>query len=127
MNEAGSVGRIKCIRDLDGKRQKRIGFEWSLDDPAAQYGSFKKLHRDEDFVFVLANFIDGADVGMIQRGGRTRFATKSFQSLGFSGHFVGQKLQSYIPAKFSVHGFVNDTHASAPDFFEYAVVRDDVA
>ena len=50
-----------------------------------QRRAFQKLHRDEGLGFVLANFVDGADVGVIQGGGRAGFAPETLKRLRVVG------------------------------------------
>jgi hypothetical protein len=45
----------------------------------------QKLHGDERSTIVLADFVDGADVGMVECRGSTSLTTKSFQSLRVLG------------------------------------------
>ncbi len=78
----------------------------------------------KDCVAMLADFVDGADVGMIQGGSGAGFAAKTFERLRIAGEIVGQKFQRNEAAEFSVFGFVNHAHAAATEFFDDAVVRD---
>src|SRR5277367_219136 len=73
---------------------------------------------------VLSDVVDDADVGMIQRAGRASFAAKSVSGLRIPGGFRGQKFQSDEAAQICVLSFVDDTHATAPEFFEDVVVGD---
>ena len=43
--------------------------------------------------FCFANFVDGADVGMIQSRRSLRLALKTAQGLGIFGDFIGQEFQ----------------------------------
>jgi len=40
--------------------------------------AFEVFHDDETLAFILVHVIDGADMGMIQRGRRPRFTLESF-------------------------------------------------
>ena len=72
--------------------EQQARLERTASDAVLQRRAFQKLHRDEGLVFVLADFVNGADVGMIQRGGRARFAPEAFQSLWVMRKFVGKEL-----------------------------------
>jgi len=74
-----------------------------------------------------ANFVDGADVGMVERGGSASFAAKTFQGLCIAGEFVRQELQSDETAEFGVFGFVDDAHSATAEFFDDAVMRNCLA
>ena len=76
---------------------------------------------------MLANLIDGADVGMIESRGGPRLAAKAFQGLGISGQFVGQEFQRDETPQFGVFSFVDHTHPAAAELFDNAVVRDGLA
>ena len=85
------------------------------------------LHHDEQMSVVLADFVDGADVGMIQRRRGARLAAKAFESLRILRGIVGKKFQSDEAAELSVFRFVDDTHPSAAKKFEDAVMGDSLA
>ena len=76
---------------------------------------------------LLADVVNGADIGMVQRRCGLRFAPKSRQGLGIAGHFVGQKLQRDKAVQARVLGFVDHAHATAAELFDDAVVRDGLA
>ena len=42
---------------------------------------------------MLADFVDRADIGMVQRGSSLSLALKAGQRLWVLGHFIGQELQ----------------------------------
>ena len=56
--------------------------------------SFEELHRDEGLPVILIDVVDGADVGMVQRGGGPSFAPEAFQRLRIVSELFGQKLES---------------------------------
>ena len=87
----------------------------------------QKLHGDERLAVLLANFVDRADIGMIQRRSGLRLALKARQRLRVSGNLVGQKLQGDKAAERDVLGFVDDAHPAAAEFLDDAVVRDGLA
>ena len=45
----------------------------------------EELHDNERLVVLLADFVDGADVGVIERGGGAGLATKAFEGLRIAG------------------------------------------
>ena len=89
--------------------------------------AFEQLHGDERDGFAAIihhiNFINRADVGVIQRRGCSRFALKSFECCAIFRKSFRQKLQRYLATQLVVLGFVNHTHAAAAKFFEDHVVR----
>ena len=71
---------------------------------------------------LLADIVNGADIGMVQGGGRLRFALKAGQRLRISRHVVGQELQGNKTVKTGVFGLVDYSHAAAAEFFGDAVM-----
>ena len=62
-------------------------------DQVLQRRAFQKLHRDERLAVLLADVVNGADVGMVQGRGGLRLTLEAVQGLRILGHFVGQELQ----------------------------------
>ncbi len=77
-------------------------------------------------VFV-ADFVDRADVRMVQRRSRLRLALKAGQSLWVFGDFIGKKLQGGESVQGYVLGFVDHTHAAATELLDDAEVGDGAA
>ena len=62
-------------------------------DAVLQRHAVEKLHDNEGLPVLLPNLVDGADIGMIQRGGGLRLALEAGQGLRVFGDVVGQKLE----------------------------------
>jgi hypothetical protein len=73
---------------------------------------------------VFADFVDGADVGVVEGRGGAGFAAEAFEGERVTREIFGEKFQGDEAAEVSVFGFVDDTHASAAEFFEDAVAGD---
>ena len=73
------MGGVQGIRDLDGQRQRGLGVHGPPGDAMLQRNAIQKLHGDEGLVFVLADLVNGADIGMIQGRGGTGLAAESFK------------------------------------------------
>ena len=126
MNDSSGVSRIQCVGDFDGEGEKDFHFQRTPRDPVLQRHTVQKLHRNEGLVTMFTDFVDRADIGMVERGGGTRLAAKAFQRLWVSRQFIGQEFQSDEAAKLGVFGFVDDTHPTAAQLLNNAVVRDDL-
>ncbi len=87
----------------------------------------EKFHGDEGAAFGLINFVDRANVWMIQSGSGFRFALKPVQCVRISPHFIGQKFERDKAAELQIFGFVHHTHSTAAQFFDDAVVRNRLA
>jgi hypothetical protein len=84
VGDAFGVGGV----DFDGERQNQLGFDRLSADAVLQGQAVQKLHGDESLSALLVNLVDGADVGMVQRGGGLRLPLKTAQRLRFLGDFV---------------------------------------
>jgi hypothetical protein len=88
-----------------------------------QRHAVQKFHDDEGLPIVLADLVYRADVGMIESGGGTSFATESFQSLRLLGYVLRQEFQRDEAPKLGVLSLVDDAHPAAAQLFDHAVVR----
>ena len=77
MNDPRRMRRIERVGDLNGKRQEQIGFKWTSGDAVLQHHAIQKLHGDERLPILLADVIDRADIGVVQRGRSLGFALKA--------------------------------------------------
>ena len=68
----------------------------------------QKLHGNEGLFVMLADLIDGADFGMVQRGSCPRLSAEAFQGLRVLSNIVRQ-LQSDKAAEFGVLSLVDDS------------------
>ena len=66
--------------------------------------------------------MDGANIGMVQRGGGFGFATEAAQGLRIPGEIVREKFQSDEAVEARILSLINDTHTTTADFFHYAVM-----
>ena len=85
------------------------------------------LHDDERLPVLLINFVDRADVGMVQRRGRLRFALKTPQGLRVFGNFVGKELQGDKATELDVFRLVDHTHPTAAELLNDSIVGNDLA
>jgi hypothetical protein len=76
---------------------------------------------------LVIDFVDGADVGVIQGGGGFGFAFEAGQGLRVFGDVVGEEFQRDETAEFYVFGFIDNAHSSAAEFLDDAVVRNGLA
>ena len=124
MNDALGMGRVERVGDFDCQREQRVQFHRPPGDQILQRHALQIFHGDKRLAVFLADVVDGADVGMIQRRSRLRFALEAAERLGISSDFVGQELEGDKTAQPRVFGFVDHTHPTATQFPDNAVVRD---
>ena len=101
--------------------------QWTAADQVLQGRAIHELHGDEGAAFLLADVVDRADVGMIERRGGPSFAAKTLQGLRITGHVIGKKLEGDETAQARVLGLVHHAHPAAAKLFQDAVVRDSLA
>ena len=66
MHDSSGVRRVQSIGHLDSERQDQLGFHRSAGDMLLQRQAIQKLHGDERIAVLVVNFVDRADIRMIQ-------------------------------------------------------------
>ena len=122
VHNAFAVGSIQCIGDFDGQRQHRLDFHRSVRDSVLQRLAIQEFHRDKASTILFADLIDSADTMVVESRGRASFATKASQRLRIARNIVREKLKRNRAAERKVFGFIDNTHAAVPQFFDKAVV-----
>ena len=89
-----------------------------------QCGAFHELHSDERAPAIFGDFVDGANVRVIQ--GRCSFSLtlETRQSLLVLGYVVWKEFESDEAIEFDVLRFVHHTHPTATQLLYDLVVRD---
>src|ERR1700732_5332961 len=124
MNDAFRMGCIHRFGNFDGDPQQRIEFHRSVADQVLQRGAFEELHRDEGLALMLSDFVDGADVGMVQSGVSARFTPETLQGRLVVRDLVWQEFQGDETTQLRVLGLEDYSHATTAELFQNAVVRD---
>src|ERR1700733_6098939 len=83
--------RVKRVRDFDRYRQQALDLKRASIDEMLERRSVEILHRNEGLAFILSDFVNRADVGMIEGGRGSRLASKPFQRLFVVSDFFGQE------------------------------------
>src|SRR6266487_6669427 len=87
----------------------------------------QKFHGDECLPILLTYVVNGADVGVIERGCGLGFALKSGKRLWVTGNLLGQKLESNETMQSCVFCLVHHAHTATTEFVHDPVVRDDLS
>ena len=124
VDDPGGVRRLERVGDLDRERQQQIDLERAPGDAMLQRRPVEELHDEERAAVLLADIVDGADVGVIQRRRGARLAAESGQGLGIVGEVRRQELQRDEALQPRILGFVDDAHSAAAQLLGDAVVRD---
>ena len=127
VNDALRVCGIQSIGDVAGQRQQRFGVDGAALDAMLQGLAVEELHGDEGLAVGLTDIVNGADIGVIERGGGLGLALKPGQSLRVFGDFIGQELQRHKTPQAGILGFVHHAHAAAAQLFEDSIMRDGLA
>ena len=124
VNDPLCMGGVERVRDLDGKRENEFGFHRTPGDPMLQRHAIQELHGDERLPVLIVNFVDGADVGVVQSGSRLCLAPKTRQRLRVMSDIFGQEFQGDETSKLGILSLVHDAHPAAAQLLDYAVMRD---
>src|SRR5208283_283325 len=127
MDNALGMRGIEGVGDFGGEGEDYLGIHGAAADAVLEGGAFQKFHGDVGLLAALADVVDGADVGVIQRRSGAGLAAKAFESLGIAGDGVGQEFERDKTAEFAVLGLVNDAHATAAELFDDLVAGDSLA
>jgi len=87
VHDAFCMGGFEGVGHFNAKSQQVFEFHRSLANHVLQRLPRKALHNNEETVLVLANLVDGANVGMIQSRGGARFTAETFQCLSILRSF----------------------------------------
>src|ERR1700680_5011094 len=83
MNNSLAVGCVQGVCNLDADIEQRLRLESPAKDHFPQSLAFQIFHHQKEAALVLANFVNGADIGVIQCRRGARF-TESPQYLHHS-------------------------------------------
>src|SRR5215469_13353525 len=89
--------------------------------------ALKKLDRYEVQTVSFIDFVNGADIRMIQSRGCAGFAFESLESLRVTREIGGEQFESDHTPELQVFGFVDYTHAASADGLKNSIVGDRLA
>ena len=81
VNDAFGVRGVEGVGHFDRKREQALQFHWLAVDEVLQRLAGEAFHHDEEMAVMLADFVDGADVGMVQRRCGAGFAAETLEGL----------------------------------------------
>ena len=93
MNDALGVGGVQRVGNVDGDAEENVRFQRASRDAIPQILPVQKLHDDEGLTVLLPDLMDGADIGMVQRGRCLSLTLEAGQGLRVFGDVIGQKFQ----------------------------------
>src|SRR3954447_17548999 len=121
MRRIQSIGHFRCQGEQFAERKRPAVNEVS------QRGPFEELHHKKGPVDMAADLVNGADIWVIQSGGRPRLPTESLERIWVSSQIFGKELHCDETAEVQVLGLINHTHAAASNPAEDSVVAQNLA
>jgi hypothetical protein len=116
VDDAGGVSGIEGIGNLDGERQKNVRFQGMPGHAMLERHTVEKFHGDEGVAVLLADVVDGADIGVVQSGCGFGFTLKTGERQGIAGKIVGQKLKGDETMQANIFGFIDHAMPPSPSF-----------
>jgi hypothetical protein len=110
VNDSLGVRRFEPFGDLDTQFEQQIERERLAVDAMLERLAFEALHRQEWLALVRPDFVDGADVGMVERGSGPCFALEPFERARIASQIRREEFQRDETAKFRVFGFIDHPH-----------------
>ena len=83
----------------------------------------EEFHGDKLLAALLPDFVDGADIGMIESRSGLSLAFEAREGLRIASDLGREEFESHEAVEINVFGFVDDAHPAAAEFFEDAIVR----
>ena len=127
MDDALRVCRVESVGDLNTQIKHRFDLQRLTSDSMPERLTLQQFHGDEGSPVGFVNLIDGADVGVVQRGRGLGLPLKTAEGLSVFGELVGKELQGDVAAELQVFRLVHNTHPAAAQLLYNAIVRDGLA
>ena len=124
MDDAFTVSGVQRVGNLGRQIEKQSDSMGVPRDLMLQGHAIEKLHGDEGASLVIADLVNRADVGVVQRRSCARLAAKAFQGLRVLCDLVRQELERDEAAKIGIFGFEHHAHPAAAELTDDAVMRD---
>src|SRR5579862_1689387 len=100
--------------------------QWTLSNQIREGMALDIFHSDEHLASVFTNFVNRADIWVIQNRCGARFALETSIDLRCVSHGLRKKLEGHGAIKRGVFRFINRAHATTAQGFENTVVRDEL-
>jgi len=113
MNYPFRVGCIESVRHFNAQIQYGFQFHRTATDTVLQRHAVHEFHGNESSAVFLTDFVNRADVRMIQCRSRLRFSPEPLQCLVVFCYFIGQEFERDESVQAYVFGLIDDTHPSA--------------
>jgi len=101
---------------------RTLGREGTVADELGEGLALDVIHREIREPFVVSDFVDGHDVGVLERGGRSGFLLESGAGGGIGEVSPEQDLDGDDTSEAALARAEDDAHAAAGDFLEQVVI-----
>ena len=112
VNDALLVCGFHRRRDLPCDQQRVVHGNWAARDPLRQVLAVDEFHHEGERAAGAFESVDGGDVGMVQRGERSRFALEACDPLRILGEPIGQHFDCDRSVQAGVDGAIDGAHAA---------------
>src|SRR5215470_6936797 len=124
MGNPAEMSVIESIDNLNGDLENPLDTQRLARNHVLEGLPLKKLHNNEGLVAsVLTDFMNGANVGVVERSGGAGFAKKTFERELVGNRFGSEELQCDLTIEHGVPRGINDTHSATAEFLDDLVVR----
>ena len=107
------MGFLQALADLDPVLQHLFGREWSLGEAVGQGLAFEVFHDQEIGPVLVADVMQRADVGVIQRRNSAGFALEALPGIKIGGKMRRQDLDRDGAIQARVPGAIHLAHAAS--------------
>ena len=121
MQDAALVSVVDGPPHLDHQRRQGRAAQRR---PIGEAAAVDQLHAEIRLLVVLADIVNGDNVGMVEQGGRLGFQTEAGHVFGQGQTAGADHLEGDDSVERAMPGFVNHPHAAAGDLFDHFVLAD---
>src|SRR5215472_14650275 len=116
------MSRVKRIGDLNSEIEQLLHIGPVARQIAVERLAFNQLHGDEILAVGLADFVDDADVRVIERRGGARFELEALQRLLMLRQVFGEELQRDAATELNVLSNPHRSHAAGAEALEHLIM-----
>ena len=127
VDDAFRLRGIERVGHFDADSENRLQGQGHAADAALEADALQQFHCDEGMPVRFVDVVNGANVGMVERGRGLRLAPETLEHGRVASESLGQELEGDKAAKFGILGAEDHAHAAAAKFFQHAIVGDDAA
>src|SRR5471032_2285811 len=113
MHDALAVRGIEGIGHGECDVNEDRDLHRAASEPLLERLAFEQLHRDERWIG--ADIVDGADIRVVERGGRPRFPLETIKRLRRRGDSVRQNFDGHHPLETRVRGPIHFAHPAGTE------------